>query len=157
MKKVMLMLLLFAGFSSNAAAQFFVGGTGGVGYLNDAFRLAVKPMAGYEFNDRWAVGTSLGLSLADSEVAGVANPFVRFTCWDNGRLYIDAMAHSDMIFQSELLGANIGISPALRYSFGSHWQIMGEVGLIGAQYDGLDWYPAFAFTASTEVGVIYRF
>ena len=63
MKKIFLVLLLAAGFSTNAAAQFFVGGTGGVGYLNDAFRMAVKPMAGYEFDDRWAVGTTLGFSL----------------------------------------------------------------------------------------------
>ncbi len=157
MKKFLFVLLLMAGMVSQARAQFFVGVTGGVGYLNDAFRLAIKPMAGYEFNDRWAVGTSLGLSLANSEVAGVADPFVRFTCWHNDRLYVDAVAHADMIFKSELYGANVGVSPALRYSFGSHWQVTGQFGLIGAQYDGADWYPAFAFTASTELGVIYRF
>ena len=160
MKKKFLVLLLVAGFSTNAAAQFFVGGTGGVGYLNDAFRMAVKPMAGYEFDDRWAVGTTLGFSLVThngSEVFGVADPFVRFTCWNNSKLFVDLVAHSEMLFQSELYTANVGISPALRYSISSHWQLTGQAGIVGAQYDGADWYPAFGFTASTEVGVIYRF
>lgn len=157
MKKMIVTLLLMVGAGVPSMARVFVGGTGGVGYVNDAFRWVMKPGVGYEFNERWAIGTTLGFSLADSEIAGVADPFVRFNCWNNGKFFIDAKAHAEMIFRSELGGAAVGVSPSVRYEFSPRWQVAASVGLLGAQYDGYDWSPAFMVTGSTELGIIYRF
>ena len=157
MKKMIMALLLTMGVSLPSIARIFVGGTGGVGNVNNAFCWVMKPGVGYEFNERWAVGTMLGFSLIDSEIAGVADPFVRLNCWNNGKFFFDVKAHAELLFQSEVGAAAIGVAPSLRYQFSPHWQVAASVGLLGTQYDEGEWLPTFMVTGSTELGIIYRF
>ena len=68
MKKIILMMLVMVSMSVKMNAQWFVGGGANFGYLKDNFQFALHPQAGYEFNDRWAVGFGLGFSMVSSDV-----------------------------------------------------------------------------------------
>ena len=157
MKKIFLLMLVLTGFCSNASAQFFVTGTAGLGYRNESFSMTLLPGCGYEFNDRWAVGTGLGLFLADEEARGVVNPYVRFNCWNNSRLFFDLKATSEIVFGD---GTNtfVGLRPSMRYAFSDHLQLSADVGLLGLDIDNGATSAAVGFaTSGIDVSVIYKF
>lgn len=160
MKKLTLALLTLGSFGA-AQAQVFVGGTGGVGYGNDAFRLYIVPKVGYAFSERWAVGAGLGMILVADDgcaFAGKAKPFVRYTPWRNEHVAFDVKAVADMTFQRSLNSCEVGLRPSLRVFLDKHFELVGEVGLIGAQYNGQDWLPAvFASGMDATLGVAYKF
>ena len=140
MKKIFLLMLVLAGFCANVSAQFFVTGTAGLGYRYESFSMTLLPGCGYEFNDRWAVGTGLGLFLADEEARGVVNPYVRFNCWNNSRLFL------------------VGLRPSMRYAFSDHLQLSADVGLLGLDIDNGATSAAVGFaTSGIDVSVIYKF
>ena len=144
--------------SMNVSAQWFVSGTAGFGYLSDCFQMYLRPSVGYEFTDRWAAGIGLGMGVQTPEVYGIFDPFVRFNCWNNKKLFIDVKAEAKVFVGSEWNAANIGFVPSLRYAVNNHWQVAGDFGLFGAQDNDGDWSPAFGFTAtSAEFSVIYKF
>ncbi len=157
MKRMMLLFALVC--SMNASAQWFVSGTAGLGYLSDEFQLVLKPGAGYEINDRWAVGLGLGLGVFDNTAYGNIVPYGRFNCWNNSKLFVDVKAEADMWVGGGGLGLmELGFVPSLRYSFNDKWQVSGDFGLIGTQRIDGSWSPAFGFTsASVELAAIYKF
>ena len=117
MKKIVMMMLVLASVSVKVNAQWFVGGTGGVGYFGNHFSLELAPMGGYEFNDRWAVGLGLGFGVAAGDVSGsfgIIDPYVRFNCWNNGKLFVDVNAEADMRINDSALTAAVGLMPSLR-------------------------------------------
>lgn len=162
MRKFVLMMLVLASMSVNVKAQWFVGGTGGIGYFGNGFALEAVPQAGYEFNQRWAVGLGLGGAITINEGAGgyaVIDPFVRFNCWNNGKFFVDVHAEADMRLNSDDFVSNVGFVPSIRYAFSDHWQAALGVGLVGVRIgseDSLD--PYFGFTArGLTLNVIYKF
>ncbi|MBQ7572406.1 MAG: hypothetical protein IJT19_09240 [Bacteroidaceae bacterium] len=162
MKKIVMMMLVLASVSVKVNAQWFVGGTGGIGYFGDHFSLELAPQAGYEFNDRWAVGLGLGGNLSINEGLGgyaIIDPYVRFNCWNNGKLFVDVLAEADMRLNSDALVASVGLSPSLRYAFTDHWQAAVAVGLVGVHVGtDNDVDPYFAFTGrGLSLNVIYKF
>ena len=106
MKKLMTILALVC--SMNVSAQWFVSGTAGFGYLSDCFQMYLRPSVGYEFTDRWAAGIGLGMGVQTPEVYGIFDPFVRFNCWNNKKLFIDIKAKTMVFVGSEWNAANIG-------------------------------------------------
>ncbi len=156
MKKLIMILTLVC--SVNASAQWYVSGTAGIGYLSDRFQMDIRPSVGYEINDRWAAGFGLGMGVQSSDGFGVFDPFVRFNCWNNGKLFVDAKAEAKVFVSGEWNAANIGIVPSLRYAINDHWQVSGDFGLFGVQDNDGDWSPAFGVTATNaEFSVIYKF
>ena len=93
MKKIVMMMLVLASMSVKVNAQWFVSGNAGIGYLADRFQMKLLPAAGYEFNDRWAVGFGLGMGVQRDYVFGIVAPYVRFNCWNNGKLFVDVKAN----------------------------------------------------------------
>lgn len=160
MKKLTLALLALGSFGA-ARAQVFVGGTGGVGYGNDAFHLNIVPEVGYAFSKRWAAGAGLGMILAADDgcaFAGMAKPFIRYTPWLGERMAFDVKAVAEMTFQRSLNACEVGLRPSLRVFLDKHFELVGEVGLIGAQYNGSDWMPAvFGSGMDATLGVAYKF
>ncbi|MBQ8050305.1 MAG: outer membrane beta-barrel protein [Bacteroidaceae bacterium] len=155
MKKLMMILALVC--SVNASAQWFVGGGTNFGYIKDNFQFSFHPQAGYEFNDRWAVGFGLGFTLVN-DIYGYAEPYVRFNCWNNDKLFVDVKARAEFIFGHGAEGAQVGLSPSLRYKINDHWQVYGDAGLFGAEKVGGDWAPAFGVgSIGISTGVIYKF
>ncbi|MBO4654480.1 MAG: hypothetical protein J5644_02920 [Bacteroidales bacterium] len=161
MKKIILFFaLLLTMFVSSAQKTWFVGGTAGFGYT-DNFTFSLEPQFGYEFTDKWAIGTGLGLALSSSEgytvVLGVTEPFVRFCAWHNDRIFIDLKATAGIGFDDELELCQIGIRPSLRFRINDHWDIAADLGLFGAQYTYSNgWTPAIGISA-TSVGLWFNY
>lgn len=160
MKKVLTLILTLCALSMQA--QVFVGGTGKLGYANDLFQFSVLPEVGYEINERWAVGAGLGMAMlsgsGSTEVAGIAEPYVRFTAWQCQRVAFDVKALAEMEFQKEMLFTEIGLRPSLRFFINDHFDVSADFGILGARYDGMDWTPAFLVNGmSGSLGVAYKF
>lgn len=153
--------LLLATMSISAQNRWFVGATGTIGYVEN-FTFGIEPQVGYEFTDRWAVGTGLGMSLSSgygtTVVLGVAEPFVRFCAWHNDLIFIDISAVGSFAFDDELEVCQIGLRPGLRFRINDHWDVAANLGLFGAQYTPDHWSPAFGLSASSvELYFNYRF
>lgn len=144
-------------------AQVFVGGTGRIGYADDIFLFAVVPEVGYEFNEKWAVGAGLGLNMgkdgSNTVFQGAAEPFVRFTPWQNKHVAFDVKAMAELGFQDYLVGAEIGLRPSVRFFLNQHLDVTVDFGIIGASTDGDVWSPAVLFTGMNvpQVGIAYKF
>lgn len=163
MKKACIFILLsISMYISSAQKTWFVGGSASIGYLNN-FTIALEPQFGYEFTDRFAIGTGIGLTVvADdyyTDVVGVAEPFLRFCLWHNDRIFIDLKATGGVGFTDELILCQVGIRPSLRFRINDHWDISADIGLLGAQYTySIGWRPAFGITAtSAGLWFAYRF
>lgn len=145
----------------SAQAQLFVGGTGRFGYADNTFVLSALPEAGYEFNEYWAVGGSLGFSMAAHDgvyTYGVVEPFVRFTPWHNERIALDIKGGAEFTFSDYLAGCELGFRPSMRFFVNDHFDVFADLGLIGVSYDGEDWSPAFLVTGcNVHLGVSYKF
>ncbi len=157
MKKIVIAMLMLLSMNANAKAQWFVAGGMNLGYFKENFQFALLPSVGYEFNDRWAVGMGLGMEIVSSEACGYVEPYGRFNCWNNKKVYIDVKARAELLFQRELGAAQIGFTPSIRYSINDHWQILGDVGLFGVEYLE-EWYPVIGVgSIGIGTGVIYKF
>lgn len=155
-------MLCFCAITLNAQKTWFVGGQAGIGYV-DSFNFAIEPQVGYEFTDRWAVGTGLGFNLVSSSgynsIIGVFEPFVRFCAWHNEIVFIDLKATAGLGFDNQLELCQIGIRPSLRFRLNEHWDMSADLGLFGTQYTYYGgWTPAFGVSAtSASLWVAYRF
>ena len=163
MKKVILIAsLVLATTFVTAQNRWFVGGTASIGYV-DKFTFGIEPQVGYEITDRWAVGSSIGMTLVSgygaTAVLGSAEPFVRFCVWHNELVYIDLSAVGGFVFDDELEGCLVGLRPGLRFRLNDHWDVAANLGLFGAQFiNGSGWTPAFGLSASSAaLYVNYRF
>ena len=161
MKKIVMMLLVLASMSVKVNAQWFVGGTGGIGYFGDHFGFEVAPMGGYEFNDRWAVGLGVGFGAAFTDDGGngygILNPYGRFNCWNNGKLFVDVKGEIDMRLKRNV-SAYVGFSPSLRYAINEHWQLSADVGRVGANIYNGGADPYFGVTGrDVNLNLIYKF
>lgn len=158
MKKILAILLILVSTSLNVNAQWFVAGGTNIGYLKNNFQFALKPSAGYEFNDRWAVGLGLGMEVISDNVYGYVEPYARFNCWNNDKVFLDVKARAELLFNRDLIGSQIGLSPSIRIKLNDHWQVYGDVGLFGVEYYDGEWGPAFGVgSVGIATGVIYRF
>ena len=161
MKRLALLVLFALSLTASAQKDFFVGGTAGIGYSHKFF-LDLIPHFGYEFDDKWAVGAGLGFGIVssdgDTECLGYAMPFGRYNVWNNGKLYFDAKAVINMAFGKKMHNVDIGLTPSLRYKFTPEWEVSGDFGLFGANYNGVDWSPAFGVSAtSVMLNISYCF
>ena len=159
MKKILSILALALFFSATSQARFFLGGTAGIAY-SKYFTFALVPQVGYEINDKWAIGTGLGVELVsndrNTEVYGDIMPFGRYNIWNNSHVFIDLKAKADMAI-GEYFIANIGFAPSIRFKFHSHWDASADLGLFGANYDGYQWNPAFGIATNVNLNVTYTF
>ena len=158
MKKILMVMLVLSGMSVKANAQWFVAGGANFGYIKDNFQFALKPSAGYEFSERWAVGLGLGMEVVSDNVFGYVEPYVRFNCWNNDKVFLDLKARGEFLFRSSIDGGQVGLTPSLRYKINDHWQIYGDAGLFGMERLGGKWRPAMCIASiGIGTGVIYKF
>ena len=143
-------------------SAFFLGATGAMGY-SGAFNFAFEPVIGYEFTDRFALGTGIGVMVVAGNgvtvAMGVVEPFVRLCAWHNDLVFIDFKATAGLGFDRDLQMCQIGVRPSLRFRISEHCDIAADIGLFGAQYTRADgWQPALGITA-TAAGLwfAYRF
>lgn len=143
-------------------SAFFLGASGEIGYTG-VFNFSFEPEIGYEFTDRWAIGTGIGMVVAankkTSVVLGLAEPFVRFCAWHNDLVFIDLKATAGFGFNDELQLCQVGFRPSLRFRLSEHCDLAADIGLFGAQYTIADgWLPAIGISATAAgLCVAYRF
>lgn len=159
-KLFVLILTSFLCVSAFSQKRLFLGGTANISYQTN-FQFAIEPVIGYEFTDRWAIGSGIGVALVANsggvETMGLAEPFVRFTAWHNELFFFDLKATAGFGFKKELLLAQIGIRPSFRFRINEHWDMSADVGLFGVTYDD-KWRPAFGVgSTSACLWFAYRF
>lgn len=164
MKKIVVILFavlcLFTGGVKADAQTWFTGGEFTAVY-GGVFSYKVKPMVGYEFNDKIAVQANLGVSGAHGAVNQtnfIAGAYFRYTPWHNDVLFVDLKLRTEVLTSRGYLGADLGIVPELRFRCNPHWDVFAAVGSLGARYDGGAWSPFVGIISNnTIVGFIYRF
>lgn len=116
-------------------AEAFVGGLFGVSYCEE-FEMTVLPSAGYQFNDYFALGAGVGVTVVD-EPYGVVNPFVSFTPCQNDRVAFDIVVQSEMIFIDGSLLSTSGVAPCLRMKLSDNLELLTDLGIFGiTAYEG---------------------
>lgn len=147
---------------ANKESALFIGGTGTFGY-DGVFNFGIEPIVGYDFTDRWAIGSGIGMLFAASgkkiAAMGIVEPFVRLCAWHNDIVYIDFKATAGIGFTDELLLCQAGIRPSLRFRLNENWDFAADFGLFGAQYSVVNgWLPTFGITpTSAGLWFSYRF
>lgn len=151
-------LLLLLGSSTASAQGWHVGG--GLTSLNvNAFSYDVSALGGYEFNDRIAIQASIGVTGVNDYANYTTGAYFRYTPWHNDVVYLDLRFRTYILTDFyDIEGADIGITPMLRFRFSPHWDFFATVGSLGARYQGYEWYPCIGLAnTNTDIGIIYRF
>ena len=161
MKKIFFFaLLLSASVASYAQGHWFTGGSANIGFRN-YFVASGEVWVGYEFNDRWAIGTGIGFGVvanSDAKVFSVIEPYGRFNAWNNNLVYFDIKAKAGFGLNDELIACQIGLTPSLRFRINEHWDVSADIGLFGAQYTHEKWSPAVGISGTnTGLWIAYRF
>lgn len=100
-------------------AEVFVGGLFGVSY-SEEFEMTVLPSAGYQFNDYFALGAGVGVTVVN-EPYGVVNPFISFTPCQNDRAPLSMS----------------GVAPCLRMKLSDNLELLTDLGIFGiTAYEG---------------------
>ena len=137
----------------------YVGGSLTAYYVN-SFALSTTVIGGYEFNDSWAVGGSLGFDIAPSPAPQISL-FARWTPWHNDVLFVDVKLRAEGYFseQFHFTSADAGLVGSLRFRVSGHVDIFADVANLGARiYRGGDVLPMIGMFADTaRMGVLYRF
>lgn len=153
-------IIAFSLLSGNRAeAQAWHVGGDFTAFYAGAFRYQVSALGGYEFNDKIAVQASIGVTGIEDYADYLTGAYFRYTPWHNDVLYLDLRFRSLIMTDFlEIEGADIGITPMLRFRCNSHWDLFATVGSIGVRYEGYDWVPCIGLiSSSTDIGVVYRF
>lgn len=174
MKKILLLALMSLA-AITAKAQFYVGGEVGLQANKDLINLRILPEAGYNLNDKMAVGGKLGVSYyKDTEWDDINNfaytmetvvvtlsPYFRYTFLDLGpvKLFADGQVDLD-IYTYPGSGAKpyvdwgIGVSPGFAIPLNNNLSFVGHLGRFG-YYNGA--FDISLDMSSIDVGVFYNF
>lgn len=183
MKKILMTIMLGLIFNTAAFSQWYLGGTGSLGFNSHYPELSLEPTVGYEFNDKIALQFGAGFLTTFTSIEGTSQLWARYTPWHNDIVYIDLLGGGDIIFGDRISTLNLGIRPQLRFRVHPQVDFSVYAGLFGATYysyytyvDGQNyqmkryWAPVFGVTGNraddtsnasfgTSLGfsVVYRF
>ncbi len=105
---------------------------GEIGYWNDEGEntFAIAPEFGYDFNSRWAIGTSVGLVDWEDAVAFEFAPYARWKFYNIGRLtlFLDGGA---AVACGDMTGFRIGLQPGLSLRITDHFRFLTRMGFLG--------------------------
>lgn len=147
-------------FFNGAKAQVYLGGTFGLGYLNDNLAIELAPKIGYEFSDKWAAEFGAGVSYSSdySEAVAMFEANARYNVWNNDRFFFDIKGGAYLAESDGYEYMHLGLEPSFRFKASDRVQFAANVGLFGIQYLGYEWTPAFGFNpSSTSLEIIYKF
>ena len=150
MKKILLTIVAVLA-AVNMNAQFYVGGSVGFGSVkpvgggDSEFAFKILPEAGYQINDQWAAGLTLGYSKGDflmasgtedfraatREVFTIA-PYARYTAMDFDpiKVFFDGLLN----FSSIKNGGSyfgLGVSPGIAISLTDEISFVTHLGFVG--------------------------
>ena len=116
--------------SSPTDKGWWIGGQIGYWYDDGENTFTLEPEIGYDFNSRWAAGTSFGVALVDDLTVYAIAPYARWKYCSTNRLtlFLDgglAVAGGDMT------GFKIGLQPGLSIKINNHFRLLTSVGFLG--------------------------
>lgn len=145
--------------SNKASAQgWHIGGDLTAININ-TFGYSGTVLGGYEFNDKIAIQASVGFTGVDDYANFSTGAYFRYTPWHNDVVYLDLRFRTQIRTDfNDIKGADIGITPMLRFRCNPHWDFFAAFGSLGARYQGKEWNPCIGLISSgTDIGIIYRF
>lgn len=153
-------LLTLSGAGLKLGAQTpYVGGSM-TAYYSNSFVLSATVLGGYEFNDTWAIGGSIGFDITPSQAGQIAL-YARWTPWHNDVIFMDVKlrAESYIVDAFKFFCADAGLIGSLRFRTSDHVDIFADVFNLGARfYRGGDTIPMIGLFGDTaRMGVLYRF
>jgi len=147
MKKLLLVAVIACA-AISANAQVYLGGTAGVWRNDDngakTTSFQITPEIGYNFNESWAIGASLGYIYekdnAKKSAFGIS-PYVRYSYYENEvvRLFLDGgfgYMRTKVGDNSEN-GFEVGIRPGIAIKLNDTFSMIGKVGFLGYRKDYL--------------------
>lgn len=155
-----LILLLCA---TNASAQRRYAGGSFTAFYSTHFDYSTHLHCGYEVNERWAAGGTLGVDLSTysryTTTSGIIGGYVRYTPWHNDILWLDIKCKAEMSLRKGGIGsADLGFTGGLRFRLSPHWDVYTDIACLGARYVYDYWSPLIGITGSgCSVGALYRF
>ena len=188
MKKIILMAVMALG-SLAASAQVYVGGEAGLwrNADNNDTHFTLRPEVGYELNEKWDLGLSVGYShdydgkkhKSYTKInAAEVNPYARWTFaqWGPVNLFLEmgfgfetykvkAGDNKDDEVESDAHNAwNVGVKPGLSIDVAKHLQFITHVGFLGYRDSDDDFnghkHDGFGFHVQSDnltVGLLYKF
>lgn len=131
-------LLLTAG---NAAAQkkndfapqekgWWIGGLIGYWYDDGEHEYVIAPEVGYDFNNRWAVGTSIGFIGLDDIFAFEVAPYARWKFYRTERLTLFLDGGFGAVL-GEVEGFKAGFRPGMSVKLSNHFNFLTSFGFLG--------------------------
>lgn len=150
MKKILLFIFLFI-LSTNIRAQFYIGGSVGMGLVKQyasekELTFKIIPEIGYQFNNKWATGLSLGYKKGACMVgSGSYNqnvslksvgiqPYVRYSIYNSDafRLFTDGIFTYENI-KDKGTNMNLGLSPGVSFLPTKHFAVVARLGFFGME------------------------
>lgn len=127
-----LLLFLLTGNNGVNAQTWQVGGDVTALYI-DAYKYQMTILGGYEFNDSIAIQASAGITGIDDYKDFLTGAYFRYTPWHNDVLFLDLRFRAQFLTDLYAIeGADIGVTPMLRFRFSSHWDFYAAIGTFGA-------------------------
>lgn len=186
MKKLFLSLALVCGIAVTANAQWWVGGTASFMTEKTEKENAVqsytfRPEVGYQLNDKWGLGVSLGYSYAKAgstkgfvdgldvnSEAYTINPFARYTFCDGrvGSLFVDGgvgYTYYNLHHDEKAHNISVGFKPGFALKVTNNFSVIGKLGWLGYDYYGVESgekthdYGLDLHMDRVELGAVYKF
>ena len=105
---------------------------GQIGYWNNDGEntYVITPEFGYDFNQNWAMGISVGLVGSDDAAAFEFAPYARWKFYRTGRLSLFLDGGFGAVF-GDLSGFKIGFQPGLSVKINKHFSFLTHIGFLG--------------------------
>ena len=175
MKKIAVLCLILMS-ALAVKAQVYVGGAVGFWHNDDldATSFEISPEVGYNINENWAIGATLGFAHEKVSKEGIkvkANafafaPYARFTFFESKvvRLFIDGgmcvSTYKMKGFDSES-GFEIGLKPGISLKLSEHFNFVTKYGFLGYRDEylgkGSDGYGFALSSEDLTIGFHYEF
>jgi len=109
---------------------WWIGGQISYWYNDGVNTYAITPEVGYDFNNRWAIGASVGLvGLDDIRVFEFA-PYARWKFYRTGCLTLFLDGGIGAVF-GDMEGFKVGFQPGLSVKINKHFSFLTHIGFLG--------------------------
>lgn len=154
-----------------ASAQVYLGGGIGLGVTTvdhedgSVFSWKVVPEIGYQFNEKWDAGLSIGFQgVQDGANTFEVAPYARYSVY-NAKL-VDFFIEGTVAFKhisdddnyGDVNSFAIGFRPGIKVKLSDHFDFVGKVGFLG--YEHIEHVNSFGFDfdgTNVQLGLLYKF
>lgn len=152
-----------------ASAQVYVGGGIGLGVTTvdhvdgSVFSWKVMPEIGYQFNEKWDAGLSIGFQgVQDGAKTFEIAPYARYSVY-NAKL-VDFFIEGTVAYKhvsdddADADAFAIGFRPGIKVNLSEHFDFVSKIGFLG--FERVDKVNNFGFNfdgTNIQLGLLYKF